>query len=562
MSGAYRGGRAQTAESPRRPRYATRPQNKEFRVSVLLRMENLHFAHPGQPDYLIAGAGWELAQGQKVGLLGHNGAGKSTLLGLVQGRLEPDFGTLERRYGSVFVLEQEDRAEGELSAREYLLAAQPELLEQFRRLRRMEAAGLPDPLAYADLSQSFLEAGGYARLEAVERVAVDFGFDPGGLDRPVGGFSGGERRLLKLASGFVQRYDLYLLDEPTNYLDDRAGERLVRALRQTPETLVLVSHDRWFLDQVASHVLELERGQLRLYGGNYSTFAATKAAERLEAERKKEKLEREIAKLREVERTYKQWGRDREADKYRPYEGKKDKGYIGAKAAKLQGRAVQAKERVAERIAELEEARPWIEKFYEVRFLPVEPRQGWCLDVKGLTHRWGERALFEGLDLRLEWGEKVHLAGENGSGKSTLIGLLLGHLPVQQGEILWGSRVRLGYLPQQGSGLDAGLEVHRLFPREQHPQARTLLGAFKVSGEAFFRPLGALSEGQQRKVALVRLILQRPNFLVLDEPTTHLDYQSVEGLERMLQDFGGTVLFTSHDRYLSGRVAGRVVRLG
>lgn len=544
-------------------------------MSTILRIDNLHFAHPGQADYLISGANWELSRGQKVGLLGYNGAGKSSLLALIQGHLEPEIGHLERQFASVFVLLQEDQAHSDASALEYLLSANPALLELYAQMQAMEQAGLPNPLEYADLSQQFLEAGGYDRLAQIERVALDFGFDPALLSRPVASFSGGERRLLKLASGFVQNYDLYLLDEPTNYLDNAASARLVRALQKSPETLLLVSHDRWFLDQVAGYILELERGKLRLYSGNYTTFAATKAQEYAEAVRKKEKLEREISKLKEVERTYKAWGKDREADKYRPMEGKKDKGYIGAKAAKLQGRAVQAKERVAERIEELEATKPWVEKFYQVRFAPVERRQGWSLDVQKLGHRWGEEVLFEDLSLRLEWGEKVHLAGENGSGKSTLIQLLLGQIPVQQGEIRWGARVRLGYLPQQGSGLegvakghtghagnlDESLEVHQLFPKEQHPEARTLLGAFKVSGDIFFRPLASLSEGQRRKVALARLIVQRPNFLILDEPTTHLDYQSVEMLEAMLRDFGGTVLFTSHDRYLAQRVAQRRIDL-
>lgn len=530
-------------------------------MSRLLRIQNLYFAHPGQANPLINGANWELVHGQKVGLLGYNGAGKSTLLHLIEGALEPESGLLEKQFQSLFVLQQEDQAKGGLSAQEYLLASSLELLELYQALRQMEQEDMPEPLQYANLSQQFLEAGGYTRLAEIERVAAAFGFDPASLTRSVMSFSGGERRMLKLASAFVQRYDLYLLDEPTNYLDNAASERLVRALQKLDGTMLMVSHDRWFLDQVADHILELERGKLRLFTGNYSTFTAIKAREYAEAVREKEKLEREIAKLKEVERTYKTWGRDREADKYRPYEGKKDKGYIGAKAAKLQGRAVQARERVLERIDELEDTKPWVEKFYQVRFAEVEPRQGWALLALQLGHNWGQRVLFEDLSFRLDWGEKVHLAGGNGSGKSTLIQLLLGIIPAQQGEVRWGSRIRLGYLPQQGSGLEQKAKIQELFAREQHAQARTLLGALKVSGDFFFRPLRSLSEGQQRKVALVRLILERPNFLILDEPTIHLDYQSVEILEEMLKQFGGTVLFTTHDYYLAKRVANKQIKL-
>lgn len=527
----------------------------------MLQIHNLSFGHPGQAAPLILGANWSLSAGQKVGLLGYNGAGKSTLLALIGGQLEPDSGTLLRQFGSLFVLSQEDRAEGSQPALEYLLAAEPKLLELYQHMKQMEDQQLPDPLAYANLSQQFLEQGGYEQLARIERVALDFGFEPALLNRLVNSFSGGERRLLKLVSAFVLSYDLYLLDEPTNYLDAVSLDRLVGALKSSRETLILVSHDRWFLDQTVGYILELERGKLRLFNGNYSTFAATKAQEHIEATRKKEKLEREIVKLKEVERTYKTWGGDREADKYRPMEGKKDKGYIGAKAAKLQGRAVQAKERVGQRIEELEETKPWVEKFYQVRFAEVERRQGWAIEVQNLGYCWGQRWLFEGLSFSLEWGEKVHLAGANGSGKSTLLALLLGKMVLQNGEVRWGSRVKLGYLPQQGSGLDEQLEIHQLFPRELHPEARTLLGAFKVSGDHFLRPLHTLSEGQQRKVGLVKLILDRPNFLILDEPTTHLDYQSVEMLEQMLKDFGGTLLFTTHDRYLSARVGQREIRL-
>lgn len=530
-------------------------------MSQLLRMQNLYFAHPGQANPLIIGANWVLNQSQKVGLLGHNGAGKSTLLHLIAGALEPESGLLERQFRSLYMLEQEDQAEGRISSLEYLLASDAGLLELYQTLRLMEQENLPEPLQYADLNQQFLDAGGYAWLAEIERVALAFGFDPTSLTRPVMSFSGGERRLLKLASAFVKKYDLYLLDEPTNYLDHAASERLVQALQGLNSTLLMVSHDRWFLDQVADHILELERGKLRLFSGKYSTFAATKAQEYTEAVRRKEKLEREIGKLKELERTYKAWGQDREADKYRPYEGKKDKGYIGAKAAKLQGRAVQAKERVAERISELEDTKPWVEKLYRIRFAETEKRQGWALLGQELSYSWGQRVLFEKLSIRLEWGEKVHLTGENGSGKSTLIQLLLGTIPAQHGEVRWGSQIKLGYLPQQGSGLDPNVEIHRLFARELHPQVRTLLGAFKVSGDLFFQPLHCLSEGQQRKVALVKLVLEKPNFLILDEPTTHLDYQSVEMLEKMLEEFSGTVLFTSHDRYLAERVSDRQIKL-
>ncbi len=531
-------------------------------MSSLLYLKDVCFGHSGQAEYIVENANWELPEGQKVGLLGMNGAGKSTLLHLISGKLQADKGSLERRFSSLFILDQEDRAEGNQTARNYLLSLDINALEVLQEMDKAEMNGIPEPLIYADLTQTFLELGGFQLLADIDRASVAFGFSPADLNRPVDSFSGGERRLLKLASGFIRLHDLYLLDEPTNYLDGEAVNLLIGALRKIDSTVLMVSHDRWFLDQVASQILELERKTLRLWSGNYSKFYSSKNAERLAAERKAEKLESEIAKLKIVARNYEGWGRDREKDKYRlsKEEGSVDKGYIGTKAAKLQKTSSQAKNRVAARIEALEKEKPWLEKQYRLEFAPVESRLGWAIDAVGLEHKWGERTLFSGLDFRLGWGERVHLEGENGSGKSTLIALLLGQIPVQKGEIRRASRLTIGYLPQLGTLLDSGEVIQNLF-RDNPQDARNLLGALKVSGDIFRKKVGELSEGQQRKLSLVRIILDKPNLLILDEPTSHLDYQSVELLEGMLLEFAGAVLFTSHDRYLADKIATAMIRI-
>lgn len=530
-------------------------------MSFLFRMQEVQFAHAGQSDAVLNGVSWELNPGQKVGVLGANGAGKSTLLGLVQGLWCPEQGVIERNFTEAFVLLQEDLASGDGDVLNYFLLQEPALWELHQQIKQQELAGWPDPLHYANLTQRFLEAGGFEHLRLIEQAVVHFGFEPAVLSRSLTALSGGERRLLCLAAGLVRPKALWLLDEPTNYLDLTASERLVKALRQSRQTMLLVSHDRWFLDEVCSHTLELERGQLRLYSGNYSVFDSTKAQEHQEALRKKEKLEREIVKLREIERTYTAWGHDREADKYRPVEGKKDKGYIGAKAAKLQGRALQAKERMALRIAQLEEAKPWVDKERSLAFKPVQVPQGRCLQAQGLALCLGTKTVLHDLSFSLEWGQKLWLKGRNGSGKSSLIAVLLGHINPKAGEVFWSGRARIGYLPQHSSGLDPQQRVVDGFSLSQRQEAQTLLGSLRVAGDAFERPLGQLSLGQQRKVALVQLLLQAPNVLILDEPTTHLDYQSVEMLEQALQNFAGSVVLCTHDRYLAQRVTQQVLAL-
>jgi ATP-binding cassette subfamily F protein 3 len=520
---------------------------------VLLQAHQLTFRYPMVEQPLFQSIDVSLYQGDKTALLGRNGTGKTTLLKLLAGYLTPEEGVVTHS-GSVAFVQQEDVLEGGQSLREALLP--DELCELYQRLTRMEQDGLPEPLAYADLIETFTARGGFVQLGRMEKDLELLGLQRSALDRPVTQLSGGERRLLKLVAAFISAPDVLLLDEPTNYLDERAVDYLITQLKQFTGACLIVSHDRWFLDQVVHTVTELERHALTAYSGNYTTFRQTKAAAFKESMRQKEKLEREITKLQATERSYKVWGARKEKEK----SGAFDKGFIGARAAKLQKRAILAKTRMQERIASLEETKPWVDKHYQIRFNPVALLSGTCLVVRDVSFRYpnAPEAILQNISLTLEWGERLALSGENGSGKSTLIKLLTQALTPDFGEVLRSKGVRLGYLSQVCEVPDIR-EVSQYFSEDEMQEARTLLGAMKVAGDTFYQPFALLSEGQKQKVRLVQLLLSQPNVLILDEPTTHLDYDSVEMLEAALAEYTGTLILVSHDRYLRERLTERNV---
>lgn len=522
-------------------------------MSLILQASGLSYRYPDQQDPLFEALELTLYAGEHVALLGANGTGKTTLLGLLSGTVPLQSGQLTR-HAEPHYLQQEDRLTGSARVLDAVLATYPDLGALRAQLLGLEAANVPDPFLYAELLTEFAEGGGY-EVEATLRGELGaLGYDPDLLERPLERLSGGERRLLRLVAAFARPTDptgtLYLLDEPTNYLDERATAYLTRKLRETQAAVLIVSHDRRFLDRTVDGVLELKGGKLRRYSGTYSSFWAQKEDEYRERTRRAGSLRREIAQLKEQERTYKVWGARKEKEK----SGAADRGFIGARAARLMRRGIQAKERLQGRITALEEARPWVEKRYAVAFEAVEVPSGLCLSAREVD------ILGRKVSLTVEHGERWAVAGVNGAGKTTLLRALLG-LDATGGEVMWDTRASVGYLPQRWDDAHDAEPVENRFARAEQHHARSLLGALGVSGEAFVQPLGSLSEGQKRKVRLVQLIVQRPNALVLDEPTTHLDYVSVETLEAALLDFPGTLILVSHDRYLLERTTDRQLTL-
>ena len=523
-------------------------------MSLILRASGLGYRYAGQPEPLFEHLDLTLYSAERVALLGANGSGKTTLLNLLSGTLPPQSGQLVR-HATLLLLRQEDALTGDARVLDAVLDTYPDLGPLRAQLSRLEAAGVLDPLSYADLLGEFAELGGYALEATLQAELGTLGYAPELLERPLRHLSGGERRLLKLVAAFSRPQALYLLDEPTNYLDERATTYLTRKVQETAAACLIVSHDRRFLDETVGSVVELGRGKLRRYSGTYSSFREQQEAEYREKVRQAGRLKREIAQLKEQERTYKVWGARKEKEKSRvKSEGPVDKGFIGARAARLMRRGIQAKERLQGRITDLEEAKPWVEKRYAVAFEAVNVPSGVCLSASEVT------VLGRKVSLSVEHSERLAVAGANGAGKTTLLRALLG-LGAATGKVTWDNRARIGYLPQRWDEAHDAEPVESRFSETEQHHARILLGALGVSGAAFAQPLSSLSEGQKRKVRLVELIIRKPNVLVLDEPTTHFDYVSVEMLEAALLSFPGTLILVTHDRYLLERTTDRRLEL-
>lgn len=485
--------------------------------TVLLEARDLAFSYPGSAERVFSGAALRLYAGDKTALMGDNGSGKTTLLRLLAGELEPDSGDIARPAG-VLLLRQEDAASGQLNALDWL-------------------------------------AGDWDQGPELAAQAAALGFNPGDLDRPVESFSGGERKLLAITAGFLRRPPLYLLDEPTNYLDGAAMARLAAAVKNYRGACLIVSHDRAFLDACVDKVLELERGRLRAYAGNYSSYAAQKSAAFALAEKKKEKLEREIENLRRMERNYMNWGAAKEGEK----KGAFDKGFIGARAARLQKRSARAAGRVRRKIEELEKAKPFVEKVRHAR-LPAGADA--YLQASDLARSAGGRRLFGGLSFHLKAGDRLCVLGGNGAGKTTLLRVLAGELQPDAGRVSRSRSARVFYMPQfwrPEPGIKRGADY---FPGEHLQAGCTMLDHLGARGELLRAPLEELSEGQRRKVWLARFLVYGADIALLDEPTTHQDLRSIRVLEEALSTYRGILLFITHDAEFRARLAPDTLPLG
>lgn len=496
--------------------------------TILFEARDLAFSYPGSDRQVFSGASFFIYAGDKTALLGDNGSGKTTLLRLIAGELEPEHGSMSGSKGNVFLLKQEDVAAGDISAMSWLASE----------------AGGPG------------QADDWELRDRIIRAAAALGFGAGSLERPVESFSGGERKLLALTAGFLRGPDLYLLDEPTNYLDEAAVDLVAAALKAFNGAYLLVSHDRAFLDRCVNKVFQLERNSFAVYTGNYTSYAAQKRMEFERASAKKEKIEREIDGLKEIERNYRNWGAAKEKEK----KGAPDKGFIGARAARLQKKSARAAERVREKIVDLENTKPYVEKERHVFFTGEAGRS--FLEASGLGKKAGDRTLFSDVSFYLKSGDRLCVEGRNGSGKSTLLRILAGEIQADAGKIARNGAARLFYLPQFWRAEAKAVCGKDYFAPEALQRACTMLDHLGAKGELMFSPLAKLSEGQRRKVELARFLVGGADIAILDEPTTHQDIRSIQILEEALETFNGILVFVSHDPEFRKKIKGSVLSLG
>jgi len=518
-------------------------------MSAQVRVAGVEFSYP-DGRAALRGVDLVVESGERVAVLGPNGAGKTTLLELITGDQDPDLGTITRaREVVIGYLRQEVAETRGRSALAEVLAGAGEVSGIERRMRHIETeladATDEDELAelmdeYGRLQHRFEAMGGYGLEAEARRILAGLGFADADMERDIGEFSGGWMMRVALARLLLQNPDVLLLDEPTNHLDLASVEWLTGFLAEYAGAIVLVSHDRDFVNEVANRVVELHDGRATEYVGDYADFVEQRTERMAQLEAAAKNQQRKIAHTQAF------------IDRFR---------YKSTKARQVQSR-VKALERL-ERVA-APQRRSRSVKF---RF-PAPPRSGrTVITLADIEKRYGETVVYRGdLDIVLERGQRVALIGPNGAGKSTLLKILAGVLPFEAGTRALGSNVRVAYFAQhQIEALNPSNtvfeELNEAAPLLATAEVRKLLGAFLFSGDAVDKKVGVLSGGEQTRLALAKLLADPANLLCLDEPTNHLDIQSRDVLEDALNAFGGTIVLITHDRYLIRSVANTIIEV-
>src|SRR6266480_516877 len=503
-------------------------------------------------ERIFAGVNFQINEQDRIGLIGQNGAGKSTLLDMLAGREEPDEGTIAvARNTRIGYLTQITDFQPENSLREEMITVFAKVREWEQELGEL-ALELATPAAqndtvlheqllnrYDELQTSFEHMGGYTYENRIDQVLDGLGFTREQQEAPVKYLSGGQETRASLAKLLLQEPDLLLLDEPTNHLDLASLEWLETYLLSWNGAMVIVAHDRYFLDKVAARMIELAFGRIEEYPGNYTRYLHLRE-ERMERRmREYEAQQAHIAHTEEFIRRYKAGQRSREA---------------------------RGRQKLLDRLERVERPLDFPEMQFEFNTVMesghvVISTQKLVIGYLPAEHQQEPSVLVRVADLELLRGDRVGLLGPNGSGKTTLLRTMIGEIAPISGQVYPGHNVRIGYYSQTHSGLNPDrtiVDEIRQMSALSEDAARSFLARFLFTGDDVFKPINALSGGERSRVALAKLTLQGSNFLVLDEPTNHLDLQSRQFLEEILSEFEGTLLFVSHDRYFVDRLATKV----
>ena len=519
-------------------------------MAVLI-ASNLRKELSGEP--LFDGVSFTLRRRDRIALAGPNGAGKTTLLRAIVGDTTLQGGELAFAKGTRVALhDQRPPRRRDVSLREYALSGAADLVAIEQELRRLEAAmaaGAHDPATlrrYSEAQARLEHAGGWSWRDRAAAALRGLGFRDGDLDRVLATFSGGELTRASLARALAGDPDLLLLDEPTNHLDVASLEWLERELTALDAAVVLVAHDRWFLESVTTAVLELDRGRALFFDGPWHAWRRERAARAAAAAKTAERVGEDIARL------------ERFVERFR---------YKKSKARQAQAKLTQIARLEPERAGAAAELASLTRRRRTLGFEFLQPERSGRIVVEadGLELAAGEKPLLRDAALVLERGEHVALVGPNGSGKTTLLETLLGRREPAAGRVRLGHGVRPAYFSQHDVELDergSVLQCVTAMTGLQRPQAQSLLGRFLFTGwEQHEKPVSVLSGGERRRLALAAVVASGANLLVLDEPTNHLDLESREALEAALEAFPGTVLLVSHDRALLDAVAERTVAI-
>jgi ATP-binding cassette subfamily F protein 3 len=537
-------------------------------LSLLAQLKDISLSFPDKT--VLKSVSLTIYPDDRIVLFGENGSGKTSLFRILTGRLRPNSGTVSLARGlRIGYLEQDFSAlEGNVTCFEVALEPFERLIQLEQRIAHLseelggENDGEETERLLAELGeaqQRFESAGGYGFRARTGSTLTGLGLPEPYWGRRVDELSAGERMRLALARMLLEDHDLILFDEPTNHLDIPAREWLEEHLAETNRAYVVASHDRRFLDAVGTKVAHLDRGDLRLYAGNYTAFREQRRQEIEAGWRRYEKGQKKIRKLKEQSKVYRGWSNAKEKEKH----GAADKGFVGHRAAKLMKRSLLAQGRLEGEIERAKTDKPFEKDRVRIDFRSSKGRD--LLLATDLAVGYAETGpLAEDVDIDLSAGDRLAIMGSNGCGKTALLRTLLGEIPALSGESRLAPSARVGYFDQDNRRLphaDTALEAALSTGREE-TLVRTVMGRMGVRRETVNKPTGKLSSGERAKVLLAKLILGGHNLLVFDEPTNHLDVETQDVLLDALRDFPGGVLFVSHDRYFIDNLATETLALG
>ena len=486
---------------------------------------------------------------EKLAIVGINGAGKSTLLKIIMGEEEADEGQIViGKDISVGYLAQHQTSFYDKTIFEELLSVKQnviELQEQIRQLeqnmKNLEDEELEAALErYTRMNHTFEQQDGYAFESQVTGILKGLGFQETDFNRKVEELSGGQKTRISLGRLLLSRPDVILLDEPTNHLDLNSIAWLENYLKSYDGAVIIVSHDRYFLDKIVTKVVELENTKSTIYHGNYSYYAAKREEVRLSKYRAYMNQQAEIKHQEAVIAKLKQFNREKSIKR------------------------AESREKMLDKLERLEKPQE-VNDEMRLTLTPDIESGNDVLSIEGLSKSYGAQTLFTGIDIDIKRGERVALIGNNGTGKTTILKIITQLLPKDSGKIILGAQVHIGYYDQEHQVLHPDKtifdELHDTYPDMTNTRIRNVLAAFLFTGEEVFKEIRDLSGGERGRVSLAKLMLSNANFLILDEPTNHLDITSKEILENALKNYTGTILYVSHDRYFINQTATRILDL-
>lgn len=514
---------------------------------MILSCQNITKAFDGKT--ILRQANFHIEEHEKAAIIGINGAGKTTLLNIITGKLKPDEGVVSISKGkTVGYLEQHPILDSEntiydelMSVKDYLLVMEQDIRRMEQEMKHREGEALKTLMdQYARLTTRFEMENGYAYKSELTGVLKGLGFETSEYDKPVSTLSGGQKTRVALGKLLLLSPDIILLDEPTNHLDMNAIRWLEGYLAAYKGAVLIVSHDRYFLDRIAMKIIEVDAGEVMTFTGNYSSYAQKKEQYRANKMHAYLNQQREIKHQQEVIDKLKSFNREKSI------------------------RRAESREKMLAKIEVLEKPTE-VRTDMRIRLIPAITSGKDVLDIEELGKAFGAEKLFQNISFSLKRSEHVAIIGDNGTGKTTLLKLINELLPADTGTIRFGTNVHIGYYDQEHHVLHAEKSIYEEisdeYPALTTTEIRNILAAFLFTGDDVFKLIKECSGGERGRISLAKLMLSEANFLILDEPTNHLDIASKEILEDALNDYEGTVLYVSHDRYFINRTAHRILEL-